>query len=61
MSGQDDCFKGMEHEYMYSIPNKKNRTIFSDVQLLPEIFRWIEPKTRVSDFLSIRTGISRNL
>ena len=47
---------------MYSIPKKKkNRTIFSDVQLLPEIFRWIEPKTRVSDLLSIRTGISWNL
>ena len=52
---KDDCFKEMEQEYMYSIPKKKkNRTIFSDVQLLLQIFRWIEPKTRVSDLLSIQ-------
>ena len=26
---------------------RKNRTTFSDVPLLPEIFRWVDPKSRV--------------
>lgn len=26
---------------------RKNRTIFSDVSSLPEIFRWNDPKSRV--------------
>ena len=31
-------------EYMYSI--QKNKTTFSDVPLLPEIFRWNDPRNR---------------
>ena len=40
-TGIKDCFKEVDHEFPIGIfhPEKKNRTTFSDVQLLPEIFR----------------------
>ena len=33
---------------VWNITSGKNRTTFSDVPLLPEIFRWIHPKGRVT-------------
>ena len=40
-TGIKDGFEEMEYEFPFRI---SDRTTFSDVPLLPEIFRWIAPK-----------------
>ena len=38
-------FEEMEHEFPFErFRPEKNRTTFSDFQLLPEIFRWNDPR-----------------
>ena len=46
-TGVKDDFEEMEHEFsVWNILCGK-RTTFSDVPLLPEIFRWSDPESRV--------------
>ena len=42
-----DGFEEMEHEFPFGYSTRKDRTNFSDVPLLQEIFRWNDPKSRV--------------
>ena len=41
-------FEEMEHEFLLGYSIRKIRTIFSDVPLLLEIFRWNDEKSHVS-------------
>ena len=50
-------FEEMEHEFPFErFRPEKNRTTFSDFQLLPEIFRWNNPRR----FVPFLTGFSGN-
>ena len=50
-------FEEMEHEFPFErFRPEKNRTTFSDFQLLPEIFRWNDPRR----FVPFLTGFSGN-
>ena len=40
-------FEETEHEFRFGIFRPEKRTTFSDVPLLPKIFRWNDPKSRV--------------
>ena len=46
-TGIKDGFEEMEHEFPFGYSTRKDRTTFSDVPLLLEIFRWNDPKSRV--------------
>ena len=49
-TGIKDSFEEVEHEFPFGTfrpQKKKNRTTLSDVPLLPEIFHWNDPKSRV--------------
>ena len=43
-NGIKDGLEEMEHEIRLEQSVQKNRTIFSDIPLLLEIFRWNDPK-----------------
>ena len=54
-TGIKDGFEEMEHEFPLGIFRPEtDRTTFSDVPLLPEIFRWIAPNWGVFHLLSNR-------
>ena len=53
-------FKEMEHEVLLGYSIRKIRTIFSDVPLLLEIFRWNDEKLKVM-FRLLSNRIFRNL
>ena len=54
-TGIKDGFEEMEHEFpAWNICPETHRTTFSDVPLLPEIFRWIAPNWGVFNLLSNR-------
>ena len=40
-----DGFEEMDHGFPFGYSVRKNRTTFSDVPLLPEIFWWNDPKS----------------
>ena len=49
-TGIKDSFEEVEHEFPFGTfrpQKKKNRITLSDVPLLPEIFHWNDPKSRV--------------
>ena len=48
-TGIKDSFEEVEHEFPFGTfrPQKKKRITLSDVPLLPEIFHWNDPKSRV--------------
>ena len=46
-TGIKEGFEAMEHEFSFAVFYPENRTTFSDVPLLPEIFRCEHPKSRV--------------
>ena len=43
--GIKDGFEEIEHVFPLGIFRPENRTTFSDVPLLPEIYRWNDPMT----------------
>ena len=53
-------FEEMEHEFLLGYSIRKIRTIFSDVLLLLEIFRWNDEKLKVM-FRLLSNRIFRNL
>jgi len=46
-TGTKEGFKKMEHEFLFGIFHPEKQATFSDVSLLPEIFRWNDPRSRV--------------
>ena len=46
-TGFKDDFEETEHEFPLENSVQKNRTTFSDIPLLPEIFHWSDPESRV--------------
>ena len=49
--GIKDGFEEIEHEFPLGIFRPENRTTFSDVPLLPEIYRWNDPMTNETSSL----------